>query len=203
MSSIKHPRGYFKYLLAADAETSGLCFGSDNPVSNPKTGEHYQAVSFGLIVVDAETFQPVEDLYVEIQWNGKSNWTAGAEKIHGLSKDYLAKNGLTQEEAVVAIAELVLKYWGADGTISLIGQNVATFDLHFLRDLVRSQGIEFKFGNRHTDTHGLGHTVFGTYNSDDLFELVGVVRKDHNSLEDAYASLKVVQVVRAMSDSFK
>jgi DNA polymerase III epsilon subunit-like protein len=184
-----NPRGYFKYLLALDVETTGLCFSGTNPAYNAETGEKYQMVSAGLIVVDANTLKPIKTLYVEIQWDGKSIWNDKAEKVHGLSKAYLAENGVTSEDACVQIAELLLEYWGPDGVVSLLGHNVATFDKFFLDQLMKDHGIEIKFGNRHIDSHSCAYT-------DDAFEYVGVVRNDHNALEDAYASLKVIQTIR-------
>lgn len=192
------PRGYFKYLLALDVETTGLCFGSIDPSYDERTGEMYQAVSIGAVVVDADTLKPVKDLYLEIQWDGVSIWSARAEQVHGLSKEYLQTNGVSPEDACVSLAELLLDYWGPDGVVGLIGHNVSTFDKFFVDRLLKNHGLTIKFGNRHVDTHSIGYATFGTYNSDDLFELVGVVRADHNALEDAYASLKVLQTVRAL-----
>lgn len=196
------PRGYFKYLLALDVETTGLCFGGTNPAYNEATGERYQMVSAGLIVVDADTMKPIKSLYVEIQYDGVSIWSDRAEKVHGLSKAYLAENGVTPEEACITIAELLLEYWGPDGVVSLLGHNVATFDKFFLDQLMKDHGLTIKFGNRHIDTHSIGIATFKTYNSDDLFELIGVVRQDHNALEDAAAALKVVQTVRTLWGGF-
>lgn len=193
------PKGYMQYLLAVDAETTGLCFGGHNVAYNSKTGEKYQMVSVGLIVVNADNLKPVKELYIEIQWDGKSIWSPGAEKIHGLSKDYLKSNGKTSEEACVEIAELLLNYWGPNGVISLLGHNVATFDKFFIDQLLTDHGINIKFGSRHIDTHSIAFSCFGTYNSDDAFEYVGVEsRGAHNALDDAHASLKVAQTARQL-----
>lgn len=196
------PRGYFKYLLAIDCETSGMAYGEDDPSINTKTGEIYQSVSWGLIVVDASTLNPIEELYLEIKWDGISAWTAEAERIHGLSLSYLEDHGLTAEDAVIAIAELILKYWGPESPVCLAGHNVHLFDLQFLKRLLRSQGINIKFGNRHVDTNSIGFGVFNTYNSDDLFKLVGCNdRTSHNSLEDARDVVRVLQTTRKMYDN--
>ena len=194
-------RGYFKYLLALDTETTGLCFNCDNPVFNKDSGEHYQMISGGFVVVDADTLQPVEELYVEIQYDPMKDWSVGAEKVHGLTREYLKENALSREDAVITIAELLLKYWGSDGTISLIGHNVATFDRWFLQELMQEHGINLKFGNRHIDSHAVAFATFKTYNSDDAFDIVGVDKRgDHNALDDAKASLKVIQTVRQLWD---
>lgn len=197
----KQPRGYFKYILAADCETSGMVFNADDPSFDPKNGTEYQAVSWGLIVADSTTLKPVDTLYVEIQHDPKYAWNDGAQKVHGMSREYLAKNGMPMEEAVEQIASLILKYWGPSSPVSMLGHNVMTFDLPFLRRTLRSQGIEVRFANRHVDTNSIGFTVLETHNSDDLFEAVGLVARDphnHNALVDASNALETARRIRAI-----
>lgn len=195
------PRGYFDYFLAIDCETSGMAFNEDDPSINTKTGQIYQSVSWGLIVVDATTLKTVEELYLEIKWDGESEWDKKAEKVHGLSLAYLEEHGMTAEEAVVAIAGLILKYWGPDVPVCLAGHNVQTFDMPFLKRLLRSQGIEIKFGNRHIDTNSIGFGVYQTYNSDDLFEMVGCAKRaEHNALDDARNVVRSIRVTRSLAN---
>jgi len=202
MSSPKDkPRGYFKYLLTIDCETTGLNFETDDP------SDGQQTVSWGVIVADATTLKPVEDLYVEIKWNEESirkreedpSFGKKAEKIHGLTQDYLEQNGVTEEEAVTQIANLILKYWGPTVSVRTLGHNVHTFDMPFLRSMFRRVGIELKFGNRHYDTNSLGFMVYETFNSDDLFSIIGFdERGQHNALEDAHMALKSARVTRKL-----
>lgn len=196
------PRGWFEKLLAVDCETSGLFFNEDDPSYDAETGAHHQAVSWGLIVANAHTLKPIEELYLEVQWDGKSEWNKRAENIHGLSKAYLKENGIPLEEAAAAIGNLVIKHWGPNGNIRLLGHNVTTFDKKFLQRTMRTAGIEFKFGSRHIDTNSIGFATFETYNSDDLFEAVGFDdRGDHNALEDARMALEATRRVRAVFNS--
>lgn len=199
------PRGSFNFLLAMDCETTGLCLNQDDPSYNPKTGERHQAVSWGLIVADAVTLKPIEKMYVEIKWNEtskaqqkqNSKWGAKAESIHGLTREYLEKNGLNEEDAVAKIGELVLKYWGPTVSIRCLGHNVHTFDMPFFRDMFRRHGIDLNFGSRHYDTNSIGFATFGTFNSDDLFEAVGFEKRgDHNALVDAEQALETTRIVR-------
>jgi hypothetical protein len=141
------PKGYFDKFLAFDCETSGMAFG-DNP------SKDYQIVSAGLIVADF-TFKPIEELYVEIQWNGHAKWDAKAESIHGMSKEYLLKNGIPEVEAVEKIGALMYDHFGMDSPISLLGHNVGTFDLPFLRKTLSNHDLNFKFAHRHMDTFSL------------------------------------------------
>jgi DNA polymerase III epsilon subunit-like protein len=199
---MSNPRGYNKYYLVCDTETSGLAYGQDDPSFDPATGHTYQAVSVGMIVVDSDTLTPIEKLYVEIKWDGVSEWSKSAEKIHGLSMLYLEDNGMDADEAVATILEMLIKYWGTDSPITMIGHNPASFDIWFLKRLVRSVGIELKFASKQIDTNSLGSIVLRTHNSDDLFQLVGCAeRGEHNALTDAEQALQVCKTLRIMGDN--
>lgn len=196
------PRGYIDRVLFIDAETSGLAYSSKDPSYDEATGETYQAVSWGMVVADAKTLKAIDKLYVEIKWNGESTWSKEAQKVHGLSLKYLEQNGITEEEAVVEIAGLILKHWGTDGVVCLGGHNVATFDKFFLVRLLEQFGITIKFGSKTIDTNAIGFAVFATHNSDDLFETVGLPPRDpekHNSLVDADNARRAVLAVRQLA----
>lgn len=203
MATIKgKPRGYFEKILALDCETTGLAVNRDDPSFNPETGEEYQAVSWGLIVANAQTLEPIEKMYIEIQWNEESKWDNRAQKIHGLSKEHLKKHGFTESEAVEAIGTLIMKHWGPTVRIGLLGHNVATFDIWFLRRLFRRHGIELSFGSRHVDTSSIGFVNWNTFTSDQLFEAVGFDdRGDHNALQDAEQSLEAARITKLLFQS--
>lgn len=203
------PKGYFNKILVADCETTGLCMGTMEPYIHPTKGIRHQAVSWGMIIADANTLQPIEELYVEIKWNEFSKeqklhdptFGKRAEEIHGLTPDYLEKKGVDEEQAVAQIGDLILKHFG-DSSIRLMGHNVSTFDRYFLWELFFRYGINLNFGHRCIDTNTLGFVCYGTYNSDDLFELLGIIREDHNALEDAGAALLVAQTTRDLFNRF-
>lgn len=198
------PRGYFEKILAIDCETTGLFVDdgkNSDPSRNALTGEYYQAIAWGIVVANFQTLTPIEKLYLEIQYDPNARWDNSAERIHGLSRQHLAENGLTEIEAVEEIASLVLKHWGPDDPVRLLGHNVATFDLFFLRSLLRKYDIQITFGNRHLDTNSVGLATFGTFNSDDLYDAVGLPARDankHNALEDALLSLETTRRVRTI-----
>lgn len=195
------PSGYITRLLAFDTETSGLFFNTDDPSFNPKTKQTHQLLSIGLIVVDAVTLTPIEELYIEVKWNPVNLWDSGAEKVHGLSKQYLEENGVSQSEAVELIANLLIKHWGPTSAIHIMGHN-PQFDLCFLRRLLRTEELEFRWANKMIDTNSIGFAVYNTHNSDDLFKMIGAQhRKEHNALEDIKNTLKVVQVTRQLANT--
>lgn len=192
----KKAKGFFKYLMAFDFETSGLVKGgnSNNPVRNDK--EEYQIVSGGFVIADSETLKPVDELYIEIKWNGVSKWTKGAERIHGLSIEHLDEHGMTEEEAVLVIANFFMKYFG-DRQLNLLGHNIASFDIPFLRDLFGKFGVPLKISQRYNDTNSLGFITFESYTSDELFDLLGMEhRSTHNALDDAKMSLEAARLIR-------
>lgn len=203
--STKKPVGYFEKILCIDTETSGMVKGRNggDPSSNPDTGEQYQIISIGLIVASALTFKPIEELYIEIKWDGTSLWSPEAEKIHGLSLQYLEDHGVDRDDAVTQIGNLVLDHWGPDTPIALLGHNVVAFDLPFFKQLMRSEGIELRFGHRHVDSFACGLAAFGTFNSNDLFAMVGCAARDdtkHNALDDARMALTSVRTIRQLFD---
>ena len=204
------PRGFVKNVLVMDCETTGLFFSGPDPSYNPNTDKHHQAVSWGMIVADATTLKPLEELYVEIKWNEDSKinkaedhtWGAGAEKVHGLSFDHLEANGLDEIDAVTEIVNLILKYWGPKNAVHTTGHNVHLFDLAFLRSLLNKYELPVRFGNRHFDSNSIGFGTVGAYNSDDLFSTVGFDARDaHNSLEDARMSLESFRIIKLLWES--
>jgi hypothetical protein len=175
--------------------------------------ENYQSVSWGFVIADAENLKPIDELYVEIKWDGVSKWNDKAEKIHGLSKEYLEENGVSNEEAVEQIANFILKHWNPEADTSsernvrCLGQNVATFDIWFLIKMFEDAGADelrraiLPTGNRFIDTSTIGY-MLGYFNSDDLFESVGVERAAHNALEDAKASLTAARKTKKLIKMF-
>ena len=194
MSTIKgKPRGYFEKLIAMDCETTGLCFNGDDPsVGN-------QSLAWGMIIADAVTLKPIDELYVEIKWDGESEWADRAEKLHGMSRAYLEENGMTEEEAVIKIGNFIAKHFGTDNKLCCLGHNVATFDIWFLKRLFRKFGVDLRFGNRHVDTSSIGFVNWELFNSDQLFEMVGFdPRGKHNALDDARMSLESARITRTL-----
>lgn len=190
------PRGYFKYILAMDCETTGLGFGSDDPSQD--VDGYYQPISWGIAVLNADTLDEIERLYVEIKWDGVALFDEKTIKVHGLSKERLEANGVSEEEACVQIGTLIMKYWETTPVVTL-GHNVVSFDLPFLKAMMRRHGIELSFGNRHIDTNGAGFIALGSYTSDELFNIVGLEdRKEHNALEDILMTVEAARSIRLL-----
>lgn len=205
-NKVKTKQMPIKYGLCLDWETSGATWGGDSTID-------FQGLSFGAIVFNADTFEPIEKLYLEIKFDEtKYQWSPGAEAIHGMSREYLEANGVTQEEAAAQLATLILKYWGPTSKVLFLGHN-PEFDRRFTNQLLNVIDIEFsveksgKFASRidlfHVvlDTSALGFITLGLYKSDLLFDKMGFdERGAHNALADAEQTLETCRIIRTIFD---
>lgn len=191
--------GYFDYLCVIDTETSGMSYNTLDPSAG------YQIVSVGAIIVDANTLEEVDSLYLECKWNGASTWSDGAEKVHGLSRAHLDANALDEEEFIATLAEWLYSYYPPDGNpqqraIKFAGQNIRSFDHYFIKNLFDKYSLPLRTGSRFVDTSSIGYAVFGCYDSNELFRLVGNDdRTNHNALDDARKSLDAIRMAREVS----
>ena len=182
-------------VLFFDVETSGY----DKINFEDRSGCYkFQIVSVGICIVNPLTWKEIDSFYIEIKWNGYSEWDPGAEKVHKLSQEYLDEHGVDQDEAFVLLCEFIVKHFDANKQITLGGHNVSTFDRHFLIQLFNQYDAQIKLSGRAIDTYTLGKVLFGTDNSDELFEMVGVQRAGHNALEDTRLALKVVRLASTL-----
>lgn len=191
-----------KFGLCIDWETSGATWGGDSSIK-------YQGISFGAIIFDTETFTEVESMYCLVKFNpDKYEWTEGAQKVHGLTIEHLEKHGLSQEEAAVQLIELIVKYFGTDSKVMLLGHN-PEFDRRFTNQLLNSVEFEFSVERKNEDfthialhhvvldTSALGFITLGLYKSDLLFDRLGFEeRGDHNALVDARQTLETCKIIR-------
>jgi DNA polymerase III epsilon subunit-like protein len=183
-----------KFGLALDTETSGAIWGE---LGN--TFERFQVLSWGLIIFEMETLKEVETAYLEVKFNADDyEWTKSAENVHGLSIEHLEQNGITEEEAAIEIASLLLKYFGPNDEIMMLGHNV-DFDIKGLKHLMKKFGIELKISHRKFDTVGAGWIALGVYNSNELFDVCGFSERGaHNALEDIRMTLDAARTIREL-----
>ena len=196
-----------KYVLFVDWETTGALFGGDSTVD-------YQGISIGAVVADAATWEEVDSFYTLVKFDGsKYKWTDQAEKIHGLSREKLEAEGLSQPDAATAFLEFLFPYFGTSKI--MFGGHNEEFDRRFTNQLMNSAGIEFSIENTNTqeihipvhhvtlNSASLGFAAFGLYKSNLLFEAVGnEARGEHNALEDARQSLSVFRLVNGICKEF-
>ena len=182
-----------RFGLAIDWETTGSLFGGDSTID-------YQGVSFGAVIFDTRTFEPVETLYRELQFDdSKYKWTSGAEKIHGLSREHLATHGVPRDEGLADLLDLILRHIGADSKIFFLGHNV-DFDIDFTLQLANDFEVPLKVHHVKLETSGAAFIAIGKYKSDEVFEFFTGKTRDgaHNALDDALMALEVVRNMRAI-----
>lgn len=192
-----------QYILAFDCETSGLVSGkySENPAYDADTGEEYQAIAWGVVVVELATLEPVEYISHKIQLHPNMKWNARAEAVHKISKEQLALEGIPEEEFMVEFCELILKYWGTSTPVIVLGHNVQ-FDLAFMRRALKRNGLNIHFSNRVIDTNSLGMGLASIASSNEMFEYFAMPpRQAHDALEDILMTLLAAKNFRLIYEA--
>ena len=181
--------------ICVDWETSGSDWGGDSSKS-------YQGISVGVVVFTTADFEPVKTWYREIKFDEtRYKWTAEAEAIHGITRERLEANGVTQEEAAIEFVSLLLEYFSPEDSIMFLGHN-REFDISFTKQLLEQFGIMFKIHSCCLDTAGIGFATVGLFKSEMLFRELGYEpRNAHNALEDALMTLGCVQRIRLLVNS--
>jgi len=197
-----------KFSLWLDWETSGAAF--DLPYPEQFVPGMFQGVQLGLVVADNENFEEVDALKVNIKFDPSYQWQDAAQKIHGLSREFLEENGVDAEEAVATIIEFITKHFGDDvifygegkpdktRTICFGGHNLG-FDIAALQALLKRFGFQVSEHHVRMDTSSIGFHAVGIYKSSALFTHFGAVQRgDHDALEDTRQSLAVAAGVKAL-----
>lgn len=192
---MKKPKNHPKFGLGIDWETSGSDW-------NDPDGSHkkYQGLSYGAVVFNVDTFEPIETLYRELRFDdAKYSWSNEAQAIHGLSREYLNENGVDREEAVADLGELILKYFGPNDKVMFLGHN-ADFDIKFTNQLLNDFGLPSL--NKHhviLDTSSAGFITLGLYKSDMLFDRLGFDKRGlHNALDDILITLETCKIMKSL-----
>jgi DNA polymerase III epsilon subunit-like protein len=185
MSSYNIP----KFGLAIDFETSGF--------SMPDFASKHQGISFGAIIFDARSLDAVETIYHEVKFNDKYEWSSGAEKVHGLTREHLRQHGVEPAEAAEALINMVVKYNGLE-EIMLMGHRVH-FDRSFTDQLTDSVGIRLPIHSTTIDTASMATVLLETSRSEEVFTMLGMPpRGKHNALEDIQNTLHAVRRMKEL-----
>lgn len=179
-----------RFGLAIDWETSGY--------SLPEYAKLHQGISLGAIIFDSQSLEPIESLYLEIQFDEKKyKWEAAAERVHGITRDHLLKNGITQEEAAVQLCNLVVKYIGTDD-VMLLGHRVH-FDRAFTEQLTKTIGVDLSYHPNTIDSCSMSIALMEIAKSEDVFQMMGMpARQEHNAMEDIMYTLLSVKRMKEL-----
>jgi DNA polymerase III epsilon subunit-like protein len=182
--------------MCIDWETTGIDW--NNPTNTPVK---YQGISFGLVIFRFKNFEIVDTLYREIKFvESEYKWDDSAEKIHGLSREHLEANGISQEDALCDFIEFTEPYFGSPlSNVWLMGHHI-DFDIRMTDHLFKKFGIELPFDKFFKlDTVAASMIAFGDYKSEALFQRLGFEeRTTHNALEDAIKTVEAAQAIHAL-----
>lgn len=178
-----------KFGLAIDWETTGF--------STPNFAARHQGISFGAIIFDVKMLTPVETMYREIQYDGKYLWEPGAERVHGLTREHLKKNGIPATEAAADLANLIIKYIGTED-VMLLGHRVH-FDKAFTIQLMDTIGVNLSYHPTVLDSASMATVLMETSKSEEVFQTLGLPpRKKHNAFEDISHTLASIARMKVL-----
>ncbi len=175
-------------VFITDWETSGL-----RDLYNTSFHSGAQGIQFGGCVVEdiSHSWTIVDEIQFDVKWMGDVypdlTWNDEAEKIHGLSKEYLA-NKKTPEETAMPFQLFIERNFKDSGKVMMGGFN-PHFDEYFTYQFMtmaklRSSPIGFHY--RMLDMQTLGTTLLGLSTTNEVFKKIGVnFRGKHNALQDA------------------
>ena len=181
-----------KFILVVDVETSGTTW-----ESYEETFKRFQAISFGAIIAKSDTFEEVATLAFKVQYDPKYGWSPDAEKIHGITKEQLAAEGLSNEEAAAELAGFILDHFGT-GKVMFANHN-PWFDIEAMRQLLEPHGVMPDLHHVVLDTSSIGWVSIGEYKSDKVFGFFNGERQPvHDALDDARMALGVLRGVKQL-----
>jgi len=184
-----------KYILVLDVETTGSTF-----ASYEETFSKFQAIAFGAVVATSDTFEEVASLSFKVKFDPKYEWSEGAEKIHGITREQLEVEGLEKEEAAAELAEFILNHFGT-GKVMFANHN-PWFDIEAMRQLLAPYGVMPDLHHVVIDTSSLAFGAIGKYRSNDVFPFFNGERPDiHDALGDARMALNVLRGIREIVNS--
>jgi hypothetical protein len=157
-----------KYYLSIHVETTGINNALDEPVYKDN-----EIVSLAAVVCEKETFKPVDEIVLFIDYGLN---TVGTE-WHKISPQFLLEEGLDEESAVVEFSNFILNYFDPDEAIICLGQNVHSFVLPFVKNLLYRNEIYIHFSSNSLDVFSLTVSTVGEMTIKELIELFGDVDK--------------------------
>ena len=108
--------------IYGDTETTGVSFLNS------------EVIQFACLVENTD-FEPLGSLSLNINLPEGAEWTKGAEKVHGISKETAMKHGVSQSEAIVKINSFLDGVFGKESkNARLVGAN-SYFDFVMLQNM--------------------------------------------------------------------
>lgn len=173
-----------KYYLSVHVETTGINNTVDEPVF-----KNNNIICLAAVVCEKKTFKPVDEIVLFIDHgidDTGSRW-------HGITPEFLEQEGVDEETAVVDFSNFILQYFDPDGSIIAMGQNVHSFVLPFVKDLLYRNEVYICFSSNSLDVFSVTVPTIGETTIKELIELFGDVDK----LEPSYQQQEYACLLKA------
>lgn len=181
-------------LLVLSVETSGMNVANTINVDRIYSNQ-YQILSIGMIVCDNK-FKKIDELYIELKYDGESLWDSNAEKIHGLTKTYLRNNGIREIKAIEMVGNFLVDHF-EQSKIKVIGHNTH-FALTFFDAWFRKYDINLSFDCHYLDLSTLGYTFLGKSSKKEIFKFLNIPDNIRNALNTSKKVLKAFRMFKSL-----
>lgn len=183
----------YNKVLVIHCHTTGINYGDDVTMGQ-------QPLSIALGVVDMLTLKIIDSINVMIAFDPKTYiWSNKIAAIHGISKDK-ALEGESFSDAAGICAEFLYNNFGVKEPIPTMGYNTLSFHVPFLRKILKSEDLDFKFDNRDIDLFPI-MTLLGKYTLKDVFELFEVDQSE--PLSSLFIIKTYVKIYKAIQSKLK
>lgn len=155
------------FYLSIHVETTGLNWDTDKSIN-----EGYSIVTIGATICD-KNFNKVDDKIIFID-NELSNKELAPE-YNGITQEFLNGEGISEEDAVIEFANFILKHFSPDDNIVCLGQNVQSFCMPFLKELLHKYEVYINFSCNTLDVFSLTTPTLGELSIKEILEVFGKV----------------------------
>lgn len=172
------------YYLSIHVETTGINTVVDEPIN-----KGHEIVCLSAVICEKKTFKQIDEICIFIDH--------GIDKIgsewHGITVPFLEEEGVDEETAVLEFSNFILQYFNPDVSIITMGQNVHSFVLPFVKDLLYRNEVYIYFSSNSLDVFSLSVPTIGETSIKDLIELFG----DVDSLPPSYQQEEYACLLKA------
>lgn len=174
------------YYLALHVETTGICNDLDRPVNSDN-----DIISISAAICDKRTFKVLDKKIIFIE-NDKDDI---GTKWHGITRPFLDDEGVDEETAIEEFVNFILEYFTLDNSIICLGQNVHSFVLPFIRELLERHEVYLKFAPNSLDVFSITVPTIGETSITELVEMFG----DVDSLDPAYQRVEYASMLKVLT----
>lgn len=151
-------------------------------------------ISLGVVATDTDHWNPIAQDQFHVAYTTDHTWSSESERIHGLSRTFLASEGISQADAADRFNDFARTHVG---NVIRIGGHNAEFDRKFTKQLlmhsVSSAPVEIDF--RIYDSMAIA-ALLGFSSGGEMFRYYGHQRGvHHDALDDALGALKAFRKV--------